>query len=433
MNIFKKKDKLGLVALTALVAGNMIGSGVFMLPSELARVGSITLFSWAFTAAGAFFLALVFSKMSHVIPKTGGPYAYAHEGFGDFIGFQTAYSYWIAVLIGNAGVAIALIGYLHVFFPILANPAIATTTAIVAIWLFTLVNITGMRTVGLIQLITTILKFVPLLVVGLIGWWYFHPEYLTASFNVTDKSHLSAFTYGATLTLWAFIGVESASVPADSVENPKRNIPLATLFGTIIAAATYMISAAAIMGILPASELANSPSPFAAAAKVIFGSFGEWIVAGGATISCLGALNGWILIQGQITMAIAEDNLFPKIFAKRNRFNVPALGIIIGSILITGLLLLASAPNLVDEFQFIILNAAVFSLLAYLYTSIAEIILLRKKEVDVKNTANLIIASLAALYSFWAIIGSGKDTIFLFTIMLLTSIIFYAIMKWEVK
>lgn len=433
MNIFKKKEKLGLLSLTALVAGNMVGSGVFMLPSELARVGSITILSWIFTSAGAFFLALVFSKMSQIIPKTGGPYAYARVGFGDFVGFQTAYSYWAAVLIGNAGVAIALIGYLRVFFPVLANQAISTVIAIATIWLFTLINIRGMRTVGIVQIITTILKFVPLLVIGLIGWWYFHPEYLTTSFNLTGKSNFSAFSYGATLTLWAFIGVESASVPADSVENPKRNIPLATLFGTGIAALIYMATAAAIMGILPANILANSASPFAAAAKVIFGQWGEWIIASGAAISCLGTLNGWTLIQGQITMAIAEDNLFPKIFAKRNKFNTPAIGIIISSVLITVLLLLTSTPNLVDQFQFIILNAAAFSLLAYLYSAIAEIIILRNKEVDVKNTASIIIAVIAALYSLWAILGSGKDTVFMMATIILTSVLFYAIIKWEKK
>lgn len=431
MNIFKKSEKLGLVSLTALVAGNMIGSGVFMLPSELARVGSISIFSWIFTAAGAFFLALVFSKMSHIIPKTGGPYAYARAGFGDFIGFQTAYTYWIAVLIGNAGVALALIGYLRVFFPILSIPAISTSVAILSIWLFTFINIQGIRTVGLVQIITTSLKFVPLLVVGLLGWWYFHPEYLTSSFNVTTKSNFSAFSYGATLTLWAFIGVESASVPADSVANPKRNIPLATLFGTSIAALVYIITATVIMGLLPANILANSPSPFAAAAKVIFGQWGEWIVALGATISCLGALNGWILIQGHITLAIAEDNLFPKVFAKMNKANVPGLGIIIGSTIITVLLLLTSTPNLVDQFQFIILNAAGFSLLAYVYTSIAEILILQKNKTDIKKTTNIIIAILAAFYSLWAIIGSGKDTVFMLTITILSSLFLYAIIKWE--
>ena len=257
----KKPGKLGLCMLTTLVAGNMIGSGIFLLPSSLASIGSISLLSWCFTAVGAFLLAIVFSKMSLLVPKTGGPYAYAQAGFGQYIGFQTAYNYWVAIWVGNAAIALAMVGYLVVFFPGLHNPLASCLCAIAVLWLLTLVNIVGVRSAGMLQLVTTILKFLPLLLIALLGWTYFHPSYLTHSFNISGHSNFRAFSHAATLTMWTFIGVESATVPAASVDNPRRNIPLATLFGTLIAAVIYIASSTALMGMLPANVLAASSAP----------------------------------------------------------------------------------------------------------------------------------------------------------------------------
>jgi len=426
----KKSEKLGLWMLTALVTGNIIGSGILMLPADLARVGSISLLAWIFTAGGALALSLVFAKMSNLLPKIGGPYAYSHAAFGDFIGFQTAYNYWIMVLIGNAAVAIAAIGYLRVFFPCLHSPLLGTTVAIGMVWIFTAINLRSVQAAGITQIITTILKFIPLLAVAILGWWYFHPTYITQNFNVTHTSNFSAFSYAATLTLWTFIGLESATIPADSTENPKRNIPLATILGTAIAMFIYFASTAALMGMIPHEILVNSTSPFAAANAVIFGKWGEWIAAAGAIISCLGVLNGWILIQGQMPMAAAADRLFPKIFNKRNKHNIPVSGQIISSIIVSLMLLATTNPSLIDQFQILILLATVIALLSYLYTAVAEIILLPKEGFKQrKNITQIIIAIFAAAYSFWAIFGSGKDIIFYLAILVFSSVPLYAWLK----
>jgi basic amino acid/polyamine antiporter, APA family len=427
------KKKLGLFTLTSLVAGNMIGSGVFILPADLARIGSISLLSWLFTAAGAFLLALTFSKLSSLMPKTGGPYVFAHAAFGDFIGFQTAYVYWISIWAGNAAVAVALMGYLKVFFPFLANPVLETALAIGFVWVVTLINLRGVYLAGLVQLITTCLKFIPLLMIGIFGWFYFHPEYLTMHFNVTGTSNFPALSNAATLTLWAFIGLESATVPADSTENPARNIPLATLFGTLIATVIYIASSTAIMGILPADALINSSSPFAAAAKLMFGNWGEKIVALGAAISCFGTLNGYILVQGQVTMGPAKDNLFPKIFARLNKFVVPQFGIINGSILMSILLLTTASPNLVDQFQMIILMVSASTLLVYAYTAFADFVILSPEARSKTKILNLVIATLAAAYALWAFFGSGKNIVFLNTMLILSSFVVYAALKYKQK
>jgi APA family basic amino acid/polyamine antiporter len=306
------KKKLGIWMLTALVAGNMIGSGVFLLPASLASIGSISLISWVLTSIGAFFLGMVFVYLSRMMPKTGGPYAYAHAGFGQFIGFQTAYSYWIQLWIGNAAIVVAMIGYLEVFFPELSgNVPARLMLAISIVWLLTLINAAGVREAGVVQLVTTILKLIPLGFVAFFGWFFIDSSnYFGANVNVTQDpvlSNYSAISMAGTLTLWAYIGLESATVPADSVENPQRNIPRATIIGILIAAVIYIAGTAAIFGIIPNAELQASTSPYADAAGVILshfnlpginpGEWGRWIIAVGAIISCFGCLNGWTLLQ----------------------------------------------------------------------------------------------------------------------------------------
>lgn len=427
----KNQGKLGLWMLTTLVAGNMIGSGIFMLPANLATVGSISLISWGITTAGAFLLAIVFSKMSLLVPKTGGPYAYAEAGFGRFIGFQTAYNYWIAILIGNAAVVIAMMGYLSVFWPSLSHPAISCGVSIAVLWVVTFINIIGVRSIGIFQLLTTIIKFIPLLLICSAGWFYFHPHYLVESFNVSSRSTFSAISYAATLTFWAFIGLESATVPAGYVDNPKRNIPLATLIGTVIAAIIYIGSSAAIMGMIPVHILAKSAFPFAAAAGIILGEWGKWFIAIGTIISCLGTLNGWILLQGQVPMAAADDHLFPQIFAKRNKAGIPAIGLMITTALASLLLLLTSQKDLVQQFQLIILVATLASLIPYLYTSMAEIILLKKAAFQEHLKKHIVVAILACIYSLWAIFGSGQEIIYYGSILIFTSIPLYAWLYWK--
>lgn len=421
------KDKLGLFMLIALVTGNMVGSGAFLLPADLARIGSISLLALIFTVIGALCLALVFAKMSLLVPKNGGPYVYANEGFGEYMGLQTAYYYWIAVWVGNSALVVAAIGYLDVFFPVVNNPLAKTISILTIIWTPTIVNMLGVRVAGFVQIITSILKFAPLLIIGIMGWWYFHPEYLTEHFNVTTQSNFSSFSSAIVLTLWLFVGVESAAVPNDSVHNPKRNIPLATLIGTAIAAIVYILSYTAIFGMLPNDLLAHSTYPFATAAEIILGSWGKLFVAFGAVVACLGALNGWTLVAAQIPMAAAHDGLFPKIFAKCNRHKIPAFGLLITSLCISTLVLSSTYLNIIDQFNILILAATTATVVAYFYTAIAQIIILPKQPLDRKNLFHICVAILAAAYSFCAILGSSKEVIFYFTAFILLTIPFYAI------
>lgn len=420
--------KLGFWMLIALIVGNVVGSGVYLLPSTLATVGSISFISWIFTGLGAISLALVFGKVSALFPKTGGPYAYSREGFGDFIGFQCAFCYWLSAWIGNAAIAIACVGYLGFFFKALSNPFASFIVAAGLIWFFTYVNVTGIRKAGMMQSITTVLKLIPLLAVVIFGWKYFHISYLTSDFNVTipHRSALSAISYAATLTLWGFLGIESATVPADSVENPKKNIGRSTVIATIGVAILYILSMMAVMGILPNELLQKSTSPFADASTLIFGHIGGIIIAIGAIISCLGALNGWILLQGQIAMAAAEDGLFPfaNFFARKNNNGVPANATIMTSVLVTIILLVSMSHSLVEQFNFVILLATSIALFMYFYVAASGLLFMKTRLI--KNTPfNICVFLFAIGYSFWAIFSAGPQFVYYEVMLLLGTFFLY--------
>ncbi len=419
-----KKKSLGFWTLISLVVGNVIGSGVFLLPSALAKYGSIGIVAWILTSLGAICLALVFAHLGGRYPKIGGPYAYCREAFGDFLGFQVAYNYWIAVWVGNAAIIVALVGYLSFIFPPLVhNHVLSFVTAVTILWVITAINVAGVRQAGFVQLVMTILKLVPLILIPCVGLFFIHPHYL-AAFNISHHSNIGALTATATLAFWSFIGIESATVPADDIENPKRNIPRATIVGVLIAALIYIFGTVTIMGLIPMHTLANSASPFADAAYMLFGEWGALFIAFGAIVSTLGALNGWVLMQGQIPLAAARDDLFPAHFAKTAKSGTPAFGLVFSSILITLLLIMNFNKSLVSQFTIIILLATFASLIPYLYTAMAEIMLLIRDR-EAMNNKNfrkpLIIALLAFAYIFWAIIGSGERIVFFGALLLLSS------------
>ncbi|MFT5673945.1 MAG: APA family basic amino acid/polyamine antiporter, partial [Polaribacter sp.] len=328
------QKKIGLITTTSLVVGNMIGAGIFLLPASLAEFGSISLIGWFFTATGAIILAKIFSNLSKIIVnKSGGPYIYSKEGFGDFIGFLVAWGYWISCWISNAAIAIAIIGAFSFFFPILStNSILAVALGLSMIWFFTWINSKGVQTSGKIQVVTTVLKLLPLIFIILIGAFFFSLNNFP-SFNLTGESNFATFPVVAALTLYAFLGIESASIPAENIKNPEKNIPKATMLGAIITTCIYIFGTIVLFGILPTEILQNSAAPFAEAGKIIGGKYAGYFVAAGAAISGIGALNGWILIVAQIPMAAAKDKMFPRIFKKENKNGAPILGLIIGSLL----------------------------------------------------------------------------------------------------
>jgi APA family basic amino acid/polyamine antiporter len=386
------------------------------------------------TAIGAVLLALVFARLGRAFPLTGGPYAYSRRAFGDFVGFLTAWGYWIAVWVGNAAIAVAFVGYLAYFWPALATDHLLSAgVAIAAVWLLTAVNARGVRQAGAVQAVTTVLKLLPLLAVALIGLFFVNGAHFTP-FNPSGESTFGAVGSVAALTLWAFIGVESATIPAQDVENPRRTIPRATVIGTLVTAVVYVLGTVAVMGILPAATLAGSTAPFADAAEQAFGGWAGTAIAATACISAFGALNGWILLQAQVPLAAARDELFPRMFARTSGSGVPVVGLVVSSVLVTGLTLMRYNDSLVDQFTFVILLATLTTLIPYVFSAAAQLMLLitDRARFDRRRLAgDAVIAVVAMAYAIWAVAGSGYEVVYKGFLLLLLGIPVYLWMRWS--
>lgn len=427
--------KIGVWTSTSLVVGNMIGAGVFLMPSALASFGSISLIGWIFSAIGAIVIAKIFANLSQLIPSSdGGPYAFTKAGLGDFAGFLVGWGYLISVWTTNAAIAVSLVSALSTFIPILGHStALALAVGLACLWLLTWVNTLGVFASGRVQLITTILKIVPLLLVAIGGLLFLDVQNLLP-FNTSGTSSWQAITATTTLTFFAFLGIECATIPSSSVEDPGQNISKATMRGVWIAAGVYLLSTAAIMGMIPASQLQNSITPFADAAEKIYGHGAKYWVSAGAAIAAFGALNGFILVQGQMPFAMAKDQLFPAFFAKQNKKGVPVNGVIVSSIIITILMCMNQSKNLANQFKLLILLSTFFTLLPYLFTTVSYLIVRAKKSTEnskSKTFAAILVSVLAFIFSMWMMIGAGQEIVYWGFIMLMMGVPFYVYMVYK--
>lgn len=427
--------KIGVWTSTSLVVGNMIGAGVFLMPSALASFGSISLIGWIFSTIGAIVIAKIFANLSQLIPSSdGGPYAFTKAGLGDFAGFLVGWGYLISVWTTNAAIAVSLVSALSTFMPILGHStALALAVGLACLWLLTWVNTLGVFASGRVQLITTILKIVPLLLVAIGGLFFLDLQNLLP-FNTSGTSSWQAITATTTLTFFAFLGIECATIPSSSVEDPGQNISKATMRGVWIAAGVYLLSTAAIMGMIPASQLQNSITPFADAAEKIYGHGAKYWVSAGAAIAAFGALNGFILVQGQMPFAMAKDQLFPAFFAKQNKKGVPVNGVIVSSIIITILMCMNQSKNLANQFKLLILLSTFFTLLPYLFTTVSYLIVRAKKSTEnskSKTFTAILVSVLAFVFSMWMMIGAGQEIVYWGFIMLMMGVPFYVYMVYK--
>jgi APA family basic amino acid/polyamine antiporter len=425
------KKKLGIWMSTSLVVGNMVGAGIFLMPAALAAYGGISVIGWLVSAAGALILARVFSQLSLLVPNSdGGPYAFARAGFGDYLGFLVAWGYWISIWVSNAAIAIAFVAAMSIFFPMLAESRIAAVlAALAAIWFLTWINSKGIQESGKIQILTTVLKLIPLFLIIAFGFFYFDIDNFTP-FNTSGKDSWAAIAVTATMTFYAFLGFECATIPAANVENPEKTVPRATMIGTILTTIFYILGTVVVMGMIPMDILAKSPAPYADAMGIIGGEWGKNLVAAGAAIAAFGALNGWILIQGQIARATAMDDLFPSIFKRDNRNGVPIWGLVIGSGLTSVVMLMNYTDGLVEQFRFMVLLTTLCSLIPYLFSAAAYVLIALEKSKPQKNKMAIhVLGGIAFLFTLWAIFGAGERTVFWGTLLLLAGTPFYVWMK----
>ena len=431
-----KSDKsLGFWMATALVVGNMIGSGVFLLPAALAPFGWSSIAGWVLTIAGGLCLAAVFAALAGAFPRAGGPYAYTHEAFGPAPAFMVAWSYWISIWVGNAAVATGSVSYLSVFFPEIAEAeGLHALVTCGAIWLLTAVNCRGAFLAGSVQLVTTVLKVMPLAAVILLAGFVLagfgdKPASLPEFSGLSDFK-LASVTAAATLTLWALLGLESATVPAERVKDPARTIPRATMAGMMIAGVIYLFSCSAVILLLPADEVAASNAPFADFVGEYMNAGAGQLLALFAAISGFGALNGWIMLQGELPYAMAKGGVFPRWLAKESARGLPVRAHVVSSLLLTGVVMLNYSKSMTELFTFIVLLSTTSSLFMFLATALSALQLSRAGKLAAPPL--LLAAALAAvIYSIWTIYGAGGEAVAWGVALLFAGLPVYALARWQ--
>ena len=328
-------SRLGLPQSTALVMGSIIGVGIFSLPYAIASYGPISLVAMGLATVGAVALAFMFAVLSRRVPAEGGPYAYARAAFGNGFGFSQAWLYWITAWAGNAAIVVGWVFYVEKFVNKGGSTAGSIIIALVGLWIPAAVNLSGVRNMGVFQLWSTVLKFIPLALMATVGLFFVKAGNFTP-WNTSGETNLSAIGAAMAICLFSYLGVETAAVAAGKVRNPERNVPKSTIYGTLASAVVYLLSLIAVFGILPAATLAsdsNQASYSAAADSIAGGSWLGYIVAIAVVISGIGALNGWTMICAEMPLAAAKDGLFPKVFGSLSAKGVPAFGIISSTIL----------------------------------------------------------------------------------------------------
>ncbi len=416
-----RKRMLSLPMAIGLVFGNMVGSGIFLLPATMAPYGGVSALGWLFTATGAMLLAVTFAWLARTRVAAGGIYAYTRMAFGDFAGFLVAWSYWISCWVTNAALATGTVSYLSGLVPALAQSnVLAGAVALTLLWVLTGVSMHSVRSAGSVQLVTSILKLAPLLLLMVMGLWFMNADNLVP-FNPTGKPVMQATSAAAALALWAMLGLESATVAASKVENPERNVPRATLIGTALAAIVTALVCVGAMAIVPPAILAKSNAPFADVANIVWGGAGGMIMAAVGTISAFGCLNGWILLQGQMAQAMARDGLLPKAFETENARGTPTFALIAGGVIASIMILLNYTGPLVSVFTFLALLATLANLVPYLFSAMAALILMRTGPVPLTRARAAVLLA-ASAYALWTIYGAGQETVFWGFLLLLSGL-----------
>jgi len=400
---------LGFWMCAALVVGNTIGSGVFLLPASLAPLGLNSVIAWGVSAAGAILLAIVFAKLSRAFPQSGGPYAYVTLAFGPFTAFIMTWGYWVSVWVGNAAIATGAISYLSPLMPWIADvPGASAAVTLAVLWLLTFVNCYGVKASGWVQSVTTVLKVMPLLAVAALGLVAVRPATVAAAAAVPLS--FGGITTAVTLALWALLGLESATIPADKVRDPDKTIPRATLLGTIVTAIICMLACTAVLLLVPPGKLATSNAPFVDLATEYWGVAAGKVLAVFAAISGFGALNGWILLQGELPNVLAKRGVFPKVFARESGRFTPTFSLVFTSVLVSVLVLINYQKSMVAIFTDMLLLSTQACLVLYLLSSLALVRLKWTGEMRPardKTWPLAILGSAAAIFSVWAIVGAG--------------------------
>ncbi|ODS05560.1 putrescine-ornithine antiporter [Vibrio scophthalmi] len=420
-------NKMGLMGLTTIVTVNMMGSGIILLPSSLAQTGGIALLAWGITAVGALCIAYSFAKCGMYCQEDGGMSAYAQRAHAKSSFFIASYTYYVCLVISAVAIAVTSVGYLESFIPWLKQSSIHTFVGVVVVLVVTLLaNMRGAKITGRISAITVWGVIIPVLGVSVIGWFWFDSKIFAEAWNPNNVSISAAMSSGIALTLWAFLGIESAGANSGAVENPKRNVPLACMLATVFSAVTYIASTTVIQGIVPNAELAKSDAPFGLVFAEMFDPTIGQIITAMAVIACIGSLLGWQFTNAQVSKAAADLKLFPKVFSDVNRFDAPVKGMLIMLALEIVLAVMTISPTLIKQFNVLVDLAVFINMVPYILSLTALGVILRQANVgESEYKVSIFVGSIAVLYSIYGAYATGQESIFYGTLITLVGYFFY--------
>jgi APA family basic amino acid/polyamine antiporter len=413
----------------SIAVGCAVGSGIFMMPTMLAPYGMLGLGGWLIAGGGSILVALTMAKLVKRIPKTGGPYVYVNEGLGKFSGFIIAWTYWVACISAIAGISIAFVGYLGFFAPAISNsPIYSLLASLILVWVIIILNIRSLEYSSQFQLISTLLKLLPLIFIILLGATNFNVDNLP-EFNPTNLHPISLLATVTTLVMWSFIGIETATVPADNIINPQETIPKVLIASVLTILIFYIFVSIAIASIVPANELLDSSAPFALAATKILGVTGGTIISIGALISTLGSLNANTLTAGNLSLAAARDGLLPRKFVVLTKAGTPIFTYLLAGFFVSILLILNYTKGIVNAFIFMAMLSTLSTLIAYAFCAIAEFKFAHADQRNQTRKNALLLSCGTFLYAFFAIWGAGIEMIIYSLILIIIGIPIYLLKK----
>ena len=405
-----KSNKIGVVQLTILTMVNMMGSGIIMLPTKLAEIGTISIVSWLVTAVGSTALAYAFAQCGMFSRKSGGMGGYAEYSFGKAGNFMANYTYGVSLVIANTAIAISAVGYGSEFLGATLSPLSIALWTIFTLWLATVLNFGGARITGNISSFTIWGVIIPVVGISIIGWKWFDGSMYVNSWNPHNVPTFEAIGVSISMTLWAFLGLESACANSDAVENPEKNVPIAVLGGTLGAAVIYIVSTNVIAGIVPNLELANSTAPFGLAFAHMFDETIGKVIMGLMVMSCFGSLLGWQFTIAQVFKSSAEEGYFPAFFKKVTSKDAPIVGMVTITALQTLLSLMTISPSLNKQFNVLVDLAVVTNVIPYLLSMAALAVLLKAENVaPQKYKTTVFVAFIGSLYSIYALYAAGEQ------------------------
>ena len=405
-----KSNKIGVVQLTILTMVNMMGSGIIMLPTKLAEIGTISIVSWLVTAVGSTALAYAFAQCGMFSRKSGGMGGYAEYSFGKAGNFMANYTYGVSLVIANTAIAISAVGYGSEFLGATLSPLSIALWTIFTLWLATVLNFGGARITGNISSFTIWGVIIPVVGISIIGWKWFDGSMYVNSWNPHNVPTFEAIGVSISMTLWAFLGLESACANSDAVENPEKNVPIAVLGGTLGAAVIYIVSTNVIAGIVPNLELANSTAPVGLAFAHMFNETIGKVIMGLMVMSCFGSLLGWQFTIAQVFKSSAEEGYFPAFFKKVTSKDAPIVGMITITSLQTLLSLMTISPSLNKQFNVLVDLAVVTNVIPYLLSMAALAVLLKTENVpQPKYKKTVLVAFIGSVYSIYALYAAGEQ------------------------